>query len=201
MKFLGLLRSSLGLVLLAFALTSCGLQSIPQAKNGVDAALAEITNQYKRRADLIPNLVQVVQGYAKHEQGTFTAVTEARAKASSIQVDASSMSPEKLKEYMAAQGQLSAALGRLMVVSEQYPDLKANTNFRDLQVQLEGTENRVTIARQRYIETIRVFNDLITVPPTSFTNSLIYHHQKMPQWSVDEAEQKAIETAPKVEFK
>lgn len=201
MKVLSLLRSGLGVIILSFAVTSCGLQSIPQAKNAVDAALAEITNQYKRRSDLIPNLVNVVQGYAKHEQGTLTAVTEARAKASSVQVDASSMSPEKLKEYMAAQGQLSAALGRLMVVSEQYPDLKANQNFRDLQVQLEGTENRITIARQRYIESIRVFNDLITVPPTSFTNSLVYHHEKMPQWTVDDAEKKAIETAPKVEFK
>lgn len=201
MKVLSLLRSGLGVIILSFAVTSCGLQSIPQSKNAVDAALAEITNQYKRRSDLIPNLVNVVQGYAKHEQGTLTAVTEARAKASSIQVDASSMSPDKLKEYMAAQGQLSAALGRLMVVSEQYPDLKANQNFRDLQVQLEGTENRITIARQRYIESIRVFNDLITVPPTSFTNSLVYHHEKMPQWTVDDAEKKAIETAPKVEFK
>lgn len=201
MKVLSLLRSGLGVIILSFAVTSCGLQSIPQSKNAVDAALAEITNQYKRRSDLIPNLVNVVQGYAKHEQGTLTAVTEARAKASSVQVDASSMSPEKLKEYMAAQGQLSAALGRLMVVSEQYPDLKANQNFRDLQVQLEGTENRITIARQRYIESIRVFNDLITVPPTSFTNSLVYHHEKMPQWTVDDAEKKAIETAPKVEFK
>lgn len=201
MKVLSLLRSGLGVIILSFAVTSCGLQSIPQSKNAVDAALAEITNQYKRRSDLIPNLVNVVQGYAKHEQGTLTAVTEARAKASSVQVDASSMSPDKLKEYMAAQGQLSAALGRLMVVSEQYPDLKANQNFRDLQVQLEGTENRITIARQRYIESIRVFNDLITVPPTSFTNSLVYHHEKMPQWTVDDAEKKAIETAPKVEFK
>ncbi len=205
MKFSRLYRSLilslLPLVATSLLVTSCGLQSIPQAKNGVDAAMAEVTNQYKRRSDLIPNLVSTVQGYAKHEQGTLTAVTEARAKATSIQVDASSMSPEKLKEYMAAQGQLSAALGRLMVVSEQYPDLKANQNFRDLSVQLEGTENRITIARQRYIESIRVFNDLITVPPTSFMNSLVYRHEKMPQWTVDEAEKKQIESAPKVEFK
>ncbi len=195
------LCSSLMILFVGLTLTSCGLQSIPQAKNNVDAALAEVTNQYKRRSDLIPNLVNVVQGYAKHEQGTLTSVIEARAKATSVQVDASSISPEKLKEYTAAQGQLSAALGRLMVVSEQYPDLKANQNFRDLSAQLEGTENRITIARQRYIESIKGFNDLITVPPTSFMNSLVYHHEKMPQWTVDESERKQIETAPKVEFK
>lgn len=201
MKWNRILRSGLVVLLMSFTLTSCGLQSIPQAKNSVDAALAEVTNQYKRRSDLIPNLVNVVQGYAKHEQGTLTSVTEARAKATAITVDPNSMSPEKLKEYMAAQGQLSSALGRLMVVSEQYPDLKANQNFRDLSVQLEGTENRITIARQRYIESIKVFNDLITVPPTSFMNMLVYHHEKMPQWTVDESERKQIETAPKVEFK
>lgn len=201
MKLNRVLSSGLMVVLLSSLLTSCGLQSIPQAKNSVEASMAEVTNQYKRRSDLIPNLVSTVQGYAKHEQGTLTAVTEARAKATSIQVDASTLSPEKLKEYMAAQGQLSAALGRLMVVSEQYPDLKANQNFRDLSVQLEGTENRIAIARQRYIETIKVFNDLITVPPTSFTNSIVYHHEKMPQWTVDESERKQIESAPKVEFK
>ena len=201
MKLNRVLSSGLMVVILSSLTSACGLQSIPQAKNAVEASMAEITNQYKRRSDLIPNLVSTVQGYAKHEQGTLTAVTEARAKATSIQVDASTLSPDKLKEYMAAQGQLSAALGRLMVVSEQYPDLKANQNFRDLSVQLEGTENRITIARQRYIETIKVFNDLITVPPTSFTNMIVYHHEKMPQWSVDEAERKQIETAPKVEFK
>ncbi|MBC7530584.1 MAG: LemA family protein [Oligoflexus sp.] len=194
-------RFGLSLLLLSSMLTSCGLQSIPQAKNGVEAALAETTNQYKRRSDLIPNLVNVVKGYAAHEQDTLTKVTEARAKATSVNVDAGSLSPEKLKEYMAAQGQLSQALGRLMVVSEKYPDLKANENFRDLSAQLEGTENRITIARQRYIESIKGFNDLITVPPTSFTNSFYYHFEKMPQWTVDEAEKAQIETAPKVEFK
>ncbi len=189
------------LILAGSSVTSCGLQSIPQAKNGVEASLAEVTNQYKRRSDLIPNLVNVVKGYAAHEKDTLTAVIEARAKASQVTVDAGSIAPEKLQQYMAAQGQLSQALGRLMVVSEKYPDLKANENFKDLSVQLEGTENRITIARQRYIETIKGFNDLITVPPTSFTNSLVYHYEKMPQWTVDESERKQIESAPKVEFK
>jgi LemA protein len=195
------LRLGLGLVLISSLLTSCGLQSIPQAKNGVEASLAEVTNQYKRRSDLIPNLVNVVKGYASHEEETLVKVTEARSKATSVNVDAGSIAPEKLKEYMAAQGQLSQALGRLMVVSEKYPELKANENFRDLSAQLEGTENRITIARQRYIESIKGFNDLITVPPTSFTNSFYYQFEKMPQWTVDESEKKQIETAPKVEFK
>jgi LemA protein len=184
----------------ALLLTGCGWQSIPQQKNEVDATLAEVNNQYKRRADLIPNLVQVVKGYAQHEQETFTAVTEARAKATSIQIDPTKVDPEALKKYQDAQGSLSQALGRLMVVAEKYPDLKADQNFRDLQAQLEGTENRITVARQRNIEAIKNFNNLITVPPTSWTNSLLYHHQPMPQWSVSAEEQQRNEQPPKVEF-
>lgn len=187
-------------LLAVMTLTGCGVQSIPQAKNGVDATLAEVTNQYKRRADLIPNLVNVVKGYASHEADTLTAVTEARAKASAMTIDPSKASPEQLQQFQAAQGSLSQALGRLMVITEKYPDLKADQNFRDLQAQLEGTENRITIARQRHIEQIKAFNDLITVPPTSWTNSLMYHHEKMPQWAVADAEMKTIEQAPKVEF-
>lgn len=190
----------LPLFLLTALLSSCGLQSIPRAKNGVEAALAEITNQYKRRADLIPNLVKTVKGYASHEKDTLTAVVEARAKATQTRIDPGAADPQMLQQYMRQQGSLSQALGRLMVVVEKYPQLKADQNFRDLQAQLEGTENRITVARQRYIESIKLFNDLITVPPTSFTNSLFYHHDKMPQWSVGEDEKKQIETAPKVEF-
>ena len=178
----------------------CGIESIPQAKNKVEAALAETTNQYKRRADLIPNLVKVVKGYASHEKETLTAVTEARSKVSQIRVDPSQTSPEQLQKFMNAQGGLSQALGRLMVVAERYPTLKADANFRDLQAQLEGTENRITIARQRYIQSIEQFNNLITVPPTSITNSLFYHHSKMPQWTVEGPEKEAIEKAPTVEF-
>lgn len=189
------------LVPLSFGLGGCGLQSIPQARNKVDAALAEVTNQYKRRADLVPNLVNVVKGYASHEQETLTAVIEARAKASQVTLDPSKLDGKKLEEFMGGQNGLSQALGRLMVVSERYPELKADASFRDLSAQLEGTENRITIARQRYIESINIFNDLITVPPSSFTNSLFYHHEKMPQWSVSEAEKTVIEAAPKVEFK
>lgn len=181
-------------------LSSCGLQSIPQAKNEVDATIAEVTNQYKRRADLIPNLVATVQGYASHEKDTLTAVIEARAKASSITIDPSNMSAEKLADFQKAQGNLSQALGRLMVVSENYPQLKADRNFSELQAQLEGTENRITVSRNRHIEAIKFFNNQVTVPMTSWTNSLVYHYQPLPQWNVDAAEEKIIQSAPKVDF-
>lgn len=188
------------LLTLALMLTGCGLQSIPQQKNEVDASLAEITNQYKRRADLIPNLVNVVKGYAGHEKDTLQGVVEARAKATSVQIDPSKVSAEKLAEFSKAQGELSQALGRLMVISENYPNLKADQNFRDLQAQLEGTENRITVARNRYIEQIKGFNNLVTVPPTNITNMIIYRYEKMPQWDVTEAEKTANEKAPEVKF-
>ncbi|MGE0174179.1 MAG: LemA family protein [Oligoflexales bacterium] len=185
---------------IVFLTSSCGWQSIPQTKNGVEAAMAEVTNQYKRRADLIPNLVNTVKGYAKHESETLEAVVEARAKATSVNVDPSKLDPQSIQKFQQAQGELSQALGRLMVVAEKYPDLKADQNFRELQAQLEGTENRITIARQRYIESIKSFNDLVTVPPTSWTNSLVYKFEKMPQWDVDASEGDAVKKAPNVEF-
>ena len=188
------------LILSSALLAGCGIQELPQAKNGTEAALAEITNQYKRREDLIPNLVNVVKGYASHEQKTLEGVIEARAKATSISIDPSKVTPEKLKEYQAAQGQLSSALGRLMVVSEQYPNLKADHNFSELQAQLEGTENRITVARQRYIAAINNFNNLVLVPPTSFTNSLFYHFEKMAQWDLGADEKAKAEKAPEVKF-
>lgn len=181
-------------------LTGCGIQSIPRAKNQVEASLAEVTNQYKRRADLIPNLVQTVKGFASHEQETLQAVVEARAKATQTTVDPTNLSPQKLLEYQQAQAGLSQALGRLMVVVEQYPNLKADQNFRDLQAQLEGTENRITIARQRHIEAIKAFNDEVGVPPTSWTNALFYRYEKLPQWNVDADEEQKVKEAPKVEF-
>jgi LemA protein len=195
---------TIGLVLLAAGLlvmtTGCGVRSLPKGKNTVEATVAEITNQYKRRADLIPNLVQTVKGYAAHESETLQAVVEARAKATAATIDPTNQSAEQIKDFQAAQGGLSQALGRLMVVVEKYPDLKADRNFRELQAQLEGTENRITVARNRHIEAIKEFNDLVTAPPESWTNSLFYHFEKMPQWSVDEAEKAKIEAAPKVEF-
>lgn len=193
---------SLSLLLSALTLGSlgCGIQSIPQSKNQVEAQLAEVTNQYKRRADLIPGLVQTVKGYTKHESGTLTAVTEARARATQMTIDPSRATPEQLQKYAQAQGQLSQALGRLMMITENYPQLKADQQFRDLQAQLEGTENRITVARARYIESIKEFNNLVTVPPTSWTNAVFYHHDKMPQWDLAEAERKANEKAPEVQF-
>lgn len=187
-------------VTLAFFVSGCGIQSIPQSKNAVEAALAEMTNQYKRRADLIPNLVNTVKGYAKHESETLENVTAARARATQITIDPSRATPEDLVRYQEAQGQLSQALGRLMMISEQYPNLKADQNFRDLQAQLEGTENRITHARRGYIEAIQNFNNLITVPPTSWTNSLFYGNQKMPQWDLTPEERQSVETPPAVGF-
>ena len=185
---------------LALFLSSCGMQSIPTQKNEVEASLAEITNQYKRRSDLIPNLVSTVKGYASHEKETLMGVTEARAKATQLTVDASSLTPEKLQNFRKVQGDLSMALGKLMSITENYPQLKADTQFRDLQAQLEGTENRITVARNRYIETVKGFNNLVTVPPTSWTNSVLYQHAKMPQWDVSEAEKEQVQKTPEVKF-
>lgn len=197
LKFKGLVTMSLGALL---SLGGCGIQSIPTAKNEAEAALAEVTNQYKRRADLIPNLVAVVGKYAAHEKETLEAVITARAKATQMTIDPSKMDAKALAEFQASQGSLSQALGRLMVISEQYPQLKADQNFKDLQVQLEGTENRIAVARNRHIEAIKNFNNLVTVPPTSWTNSAFLHHEKMPQWGVSEAEQEKLEQAPSVNF-
>ena len=187
-------------VVLGLSLTACGVQSIPKSKNRVDETFAEITNQYKRRADLIPNLVQTVKGYAGHEKETLEGVVNARAKATSMTIDPSKATPEQLQKYQEAQGQLSQALGRLMVISENYPQLKADQNFRDLQAQLEGTENRITNSRREHIEAIRQFNDLVTVFPTNLTNTLFFHYDKMAQWSVADGEKEQIEKAPQVQF-
>jgi LemA protein len=181
----------------ALLLGGCGYQSIPRAENAVTAGWAEVENQYQRRADLVPNLVETVKGYASHEKATLEGVMEARAKATSVQISATDLTPEKLKAFEAAQGQLRSALGRLLAVAENYPQLKANENFRDLQAQLEGTENRITIARRRYIEVVQAFNDLVTVPPTSWTNSMFYKKQPKAQFQATTPD---AATAPKVKF-
>ena len=190
------MKSFLMILLGSLFLVSCGLQSIPQTNNEVEAAWAEVLNQYKRRTDLIPNLVNTVKGYASHEKETLEGVISARAKATSMTIDPKNLTPEKLQEFQQAQAGVSQALGRLMVVSERYPDLKANTNFLGLQTQLEGTENRIAIARRRYIESVQKFNNLVTVFPTSITNSLIHHLEKKPQFTVSETEQ----ANPEVKF-
>jgi LemA protein len=183
-----------------FFLSGCGVQSLPQAKNDNEAAMAEVTNQYKRREDLIPNLVSIVKGYAKHESETLEKVVEARAHATQTVIDPSKVTADQLQKFQQSQSQLSQALGKLMVITENYPQLKADANFRDLQAQLEGTENRITVARQRYIEAIKNFNNLVTTPPTNWTNSLFYHFEKQAQWDVTAEEKAKIEKAPEVKF-
>ncbi len=186
----------LPLVVAALA-AGCGFQSIPQSENAVGAAWAEVENQYQRRADLVPNLVETVKGYAAHERQTLEAVVNARAAATQVKLSVDQLTPENLKRFEAAQGELRSALGRLLAVAESYPQLKANENFRDLQVQLEGTENRIAIARRRYIEEVRRFNDLVTVPPTSWTNAMMYKKQPKAQFA---ATTQDAQKAPAVKF-
>ncbi len=186
-----------GWVAAALVFAGCGVQSIPQADNAVNGAWGEVQNQYQRRADLVPNLVETVKGYASHERETLEGVIAARAKATQVQLNVNDLTPENLKKFEDAQAGLRSALGRLLAVAESYPQLKANENFRDLQVQLEGTENRITVARNRYIQAVQEFNNLVTVPPTSFTNSIVYHKQPKPQFSATTA---GAEQAPKVKF-
>ena len=189
---------TLSILFIALFLTSCGMQSIPTAANQVEADWAEVQNQYKRRSDLIPNLVAVVKGYAAHEKDTLTAVIEARAKATAVTFNADQLTEANMKKFQQAQAGVSSALSRLMVSVEKYPELKANENFRDLQSQLEGTENRITVARNRYIEAIKEFNNLITVPPTSFYNGIFLHLAKKPQFQVENIEE--AQKAPAVKF-
>jgi LemA protein len=185
------------LVLAMAATSGCGVRAIPQAENAVAAAWGEVENQYQRRADLVPNLVATVRGYASHERATLEAVTAARARATQVQISADQLTPETMARFEAAQGGLDHALSRLLAVAESYPQLKANENFRDLQVQLEGTENRIAIARRRYIAEVQSFNNLVTVPPTSWTNAVFYHKKAKPQFT---ATTQGAGKAPEVTF-
>jgi LemA protein len=191
------MRTILAFGAAAVLVSGCGVQSIPQADNAVQAAWAEVENQYQRRSDLVPNLVETVKGYASHERETLEAVVNARANATSVQLKVDDLTPQNLEKFERAQGELRSALGRLLAVAENYPQLKANENFRDLQAQLEGTENRIGIARRRYIEAVQQFNNLITVPPTSWTNSIMYHKQPRAQFT---ATTPGAEKAPAVKF-
>jgi LemA protein len=156
------------LCLLSSSLLGCGYNDVIDRDEGVKAAWAEVENQYQRRADLVPNLVRVVKGAAAHEKDTLEAVVNARSKVGSMQVDSSTIDdPEKLKRFEQAQGELSSALSRLLVVSEKYPDLKAVEAFKDLQAQLEGTENRITVARGRFIAAVQEYNQVVLRFPTS----------------------------------
>ena len=161
----------------------------------VESAWSQVENQYQRRADLVPNLVETVKGYASHENETFTSVMEARAKATQITIDPSTATPEQLAAYRSAQGELSQALGRLMAVAENYPELKANENFTDLQKQLEGTENRCTVARQQFNEEARIFNTKVRRFPGNIIAS-IFGFEKKPYFEADEE----AKHAPKVQF-
>lgn len=164
-------------------------------EEGVEAAWAQVENQYQRRADLVPNLVATVKGYAAHEQETLEGVVEARAKATQITIDPTNATPEQLAAYQAAQGELSQALGRLLAVAENYPDLKANENFRDLQSQLEGTENRIAIARQQFNDVARQYNQKVRRFPGNIIAGM-FGFEKKPYFEAEEGAQKA----PKVEF-
>ncbi len=185
------------LILLATLLTGCGYNVMQTREEAVFAAWGDVEATYQRRADLIPNLVEVVKGYAKHEAETLTAVTEARAKVGSIRANKDLVnSPEALAKFQQAQGQLSGALSRLMVVVERYPDLKANQNFMDLQNQLEGTENRINVARTRYNKSVEEFNVSIRTFPNSMTNSLMLHLVRKEPFKAEEG----AKVAPKVKF-
>ena len=166
---------SLFLVMLAGWLSGCGINNIPTYDEQVKAAWSQVENQYQRRADLVPNLVNTVKGYASHEKEVLVDVTQARAKVGSIQVDGNMLdNPEKLKQFEQAQRQLGSALQRLMVVAERYPDLKANQNFLALQSQLEGTENRISVARRDYIAAVQQYNTEIRTFPGRLWHSFLY---------------------------
>ena len=186
------------LVPLFAVLTGCGYNTFQSQDETVKASWSEVVNQYQRRADLIPNLVNTVKGYAQQEKDVLTQVTEARAKVGSIQMTPElANDPDALKKFQAAQGELSGALSRLLVVSENYPQLKSDANFRELQAQLEGTENRVTVARNRFIKSVEDYNVTTRQFPNNLT-AMIFGYKTKPNFTVEN--EKAISTAPKVDF-
>lgn len=186
------LRSFVGAVLLGALVSGCGYNTIPTQEEAAKARWADVQNQYQRRADLIPNLVNTVQGYAKQEKDVLTSVVEARAKATQIKVDASQLSdPEKLKQFTDAQNQLSGALGRLLAVKEAYPDLKSNANFLALQSQLEGTENRIAVSRRDYVEAVREYNlSLRTFPTLLWAKTVFSGSKPMAEFAASDDAQK-----------
>ena len=196
---MGIGRAILLTVVVAVSLSGCGYNDLQGLDEDTKAAWSEVVNQYQRRADLIPNLVATVKGYAAHEKETLEGVVEARAKATSVQV-----TPEMLRDQAAfeqfqkAQAGLSSALGRLIAVAENYPNLKADQNFRDLQSQLEGTENRITVARKRYIDRVAEFNKMVRYFPTNLTAKLLLHMEEKQNFTV--ADEKAVAKPPEVKF-
>jgi LemA protein len=200
MNRIGVARIGLVAALLGIALTvsGCGYNTIPTLEEQAKARWGDVQNQYQRRADLIPNLVETVKGFASQEKSVLTAVVEARAKATQVKVDASQLTdPEKLKQFQDAQNQLSGALGRLLAVSENYPDLKSNANFLALQSQLEGTENRIAVARRDYIEAVRVYNTALrTFPTLIWAKTLFAGNKPMAEFTASEGSDKP----PQVKF-
>lgn len=185
-------------VVAGLTLSGCGYNTLQTQDEQVKAAWAEVLNQYQRRADLIPNLVNTVKGYAEHEEEVLTAVTEARSRVGQIQATPEMLdNPEAIAEYQAAQGELTGALSRLLLVVEQYPDLKANENFRDLQAQLEGTENRIAVARNRYIQSVQDYNMTVRRFPTNLT-AKVFGHEIKPTFEV--ADESTLAEPPAVDF-
>src|ERR1700730_17033608 len=192
------LRNVFAMICLGLSVAACGYNTIPTLEEQAKARWGDVQNQYQRRADLIPNLVATVQGYAKQEKEVLTAVVEARAKATSARIDASQLSdPDKIKQFQDAQAQLTGALGRLLAVSENYPELKSNQNFLALQSQLEGTENRISVARRDYIEAVRAYNTSLKPLPTLIWAATLFRGNKpMAEFAASESAQ----TPPQVKF-
>ncbi|MBD5241565.1 MAG: LemA family protein [Paramuribaculum sp.] len=195
MKLINKIIVAAALIITASSLTGCNYNSLVEQQQAVDQSWAEVENQYQRRADLIPNLVSTVKGYAAHESSTFEKVTQARAQATAININADDLNEETLAKFQKAQSELSQALKSLLAVSEAYPDLKANENFKDLQVQLEGTENRVTTARGRYTQAVAQYNTSIKKFPTNIYAGWFGFTPK-PQFQAEAG----ASSAPKVEF-
>lgn len=186
------------LALLTSLLSGCGYNQIQTTDEQVNAAWSEVLNQYKRRADLIPNLVQIVQGYAAHEKEVLTRITEARAQVAGIKATPELINdPQAFAQFQAAQAQLSGALSRLLVVVENYPNLKADATFRDLQAQVEGTENRITVARNRYIKAVQEYNTIVRVFPSNLT-AMLFGYKTKANFAVDD--EKAMSAPPAIKF-
>ena len=191
------LLAALALVVALFGLTGCGYNEMQTNDEAVKAAWGNVEATLQRRLDLIPNLVETVKGYASHEKDTLTAVVDARAKATQVKITPDTLAdPQAMAAFQQAQGQMQSALSRLLAVAENYPQLKADQNFRDLQHQLEGTENRINVARQRYNEAVQVYNSSIRTFPNSMTNSMLLHLAPKEYYKADDAAQQA----PKVKF-
>ena len=185
-------------VLLVLSLSGCGYNTLQSQDEQVKAAWSEVVNQYQRRADLIPNLVATVKGFAAQEQQILLGVTNARAKVGSVQVTPETVNdPKALQQFAQAQGELTGALSRLLVVAENYPQLKSDKNFLELQAQLEGTENRITVARNRFIQATQQYNTTVRSFPSNLT-AMVFGHKEKPQFTVEN--EKEVSKAPKVDF-